>query len=249
MRWIACLTVLGALISPLAGCGKSEPATEPQAAAPKAPPVPPEVVVRDFLESVRTGDHTRAESMLTELARQKTKEMDLMVAPPGSSTAKFEVGEVEIVENQVAHVESYWTDIGDDGKPQTNMFVWALRLDDSGWHIGGVATKLFDDAPILLLNFEDLEDMMRKTQLAEQEMLRRTNGGNAPAAMPTGTGAAMAGPTGPTSQSGQTFPQSQPALLPPGAASPVAPGTLPPGVEGATPASFQAQQPGTTTRQ
>lgn len=252
MRWIATLAVLVSLTTAFVGCGKSDtPPADQQAAAPKAPPAPPEVVVRNFLEAVRTGDHTRAESMLTELARQKTKEMDLMVAPPGSSTAKFEVGEVEVIENQVAHVESFWTDIGEDGKPQTNMFVWALRLDDGGWHIGGVATKLFDDAPVLLLNFEDPEDMMRKTQLAEQEMQRRTTGGAVPGAQATATGNFAAGAgVNPAAQNILPSGQNQPALLPPGTANPVAPVQLPPGTPGgAQPASFQAQQPGATTRQ
>lgn len=253
MRWIAkcCALTLAATLT--SGCSKSEPApAENQAAAPPAAPaVPPEVVVREFLHSVQIGDHQKAESLLTDLAQQKTKEMDLMVAPPGSATAKFEVGEVEFEENgQIAKVESYWTDIGEDGKPMTNMFVWFMRLDAPGWRIGGVATKLFDDADPLLLDFEDPEDMMRKTQLAEQEMQRRAGG--APAATPSGTSATItAGATMPApTNSPASGLQTPPGLLPPGAANPVDTGQLPPGAFTApgTTSPLQAQQPNPTQR-
>jgi hypothetical protein len=183
MRRIAVFAAIVWGLAALEGCGGSDTAPSDAQALnqPKAPPAPPEVVTREFLEAVRTGDHLKADSLLTDLAREKTKQVDLVLAPTASQTAKYEVGEVEIMEGQVAHVESFWTDIGDDGKPKTIPFVWALRLDTNGWRIGGVASKLFDDAPLLLLNFEDPEDMLHKQAALEAEMTRRANGG-APAA-------------------------------------------------------------------
>lgn len=170
MRWIA-LTLLAGFVLSASGCSKSNDAV---VEAPKQVP-PPEAAVQEFLEAIRVGDHKKAESMMTDLAREKTAKADLMVAPPGSPTAKFEIAGVQVVENQVAHVGSIWTDVGEDGKPQQNEFVWALRLEPAGWRVAGVAVELFPNQPPLLLDFEDPEDMMRKQQMAEAEMQRQMN--------------------------------------------------------------------------
>jgi len=220
MQRIALLTMTGLLLA-TAGCSKS--AEEPVAAAPAAaPPVaPPDAAVREFLDAIRVGDHKRAEGMLTDTARQKTSEMDLLVAPPGSATAKFEIAEMEVIEDQVAHVASVWTDIGDDGKPQTNEFVWALRRQPQGWRVAGVAVQLFPNQPPLLLDFEDPADMLRKQQMAEAEAQRQMNaasqaGGVAGAATGQGTGGVVpTGGTMPSGASGPTMPVTggEPALL------------------------------------
>ncbi len=66
-----------------------------------------------------------------------------------------------------------WTDIDDEGEPHADEIIWALRHEPEGWRIAGMATKIFEDQPPLLLNFEDPEDMQRKQRLAEEEMERR----------------------------------------------------------------------------
>lgn len=198
MRRIATTGMLAAALCVAWGCSKSEEnAGAP--AAPAAPQVPPHTVVFQFLESVRTGNDKGAESMLTDLAREKTRAMDLMVAPPGSPTAKFEVGATEVAEQgQLAYVESRWTDVGPDGKPEVNDFVWAMRLDKGQWRIGGVATQPYPDMPFLQLDFENPEDMIKQTQMAEQEYQRRLNGGQSTGTVAGGTtppGAAAPGAT------------------------------------------------------
>jgi hypothetical protein len=133
----------------------------------------PDVAVYEFLEAVRTGDKDKSSSMLTDLARERTAKMDLSVAPPGSDTASFKVGEVELVADELARVACVWTDGDDDGKPKSNEIIWILRREPQGWRIAGMATKIFDDELPLLLDFEDPEDMIRKQQLAEAEIARR----------------------------------------------------------------------------
>lgn len=156
----------------VAGCG----GTDDEAAlapAPQAKMPGPEVTVFNFLEAVRIGDDKTAAEMLTPLAREKTEELDMVVAPPGSDTASFEVGEVEMVAEDGAHVASVWRDIDEDGETQADEIVWMLRREFDGWRIAGMATKLFEDELPLLLNFEDPEDMIRKQQMLEEEMVRR----------------------------------------------------------------------------
>lgn len=138
--------------------------------------VGPAEAVAVFLEAVKNGEDDKANSMLTKLALEETAKMNMVVAPPGSESATFEVGEVELLsegDEQGAHVASKWTDLGDDGQPHTDDIVWMLRKEPEGWRIAGMATTVFENEPPLLLNFEDPQDMQRKQQLAEEEMQRR----------------------------------------------------------------------------
>lgn len=162
----------------VAGCGSSEsPAPQAaatrDAAATKPDGLKPSQAVAKFLEAVRVGDDKTVAQFLTPTARQKTAERELVVAPPGSDTASFQVGEAEQVAADAAHVASSWTDLDENGQPHTDQIVWILRQEPEGWRIAGMGTKLFEDQPPLFLNFEDPDDMLRKQRLAEQEMMRR----------------------------------------------------------------------------
>ena len=159
----------------LAGCGSDAPSTSEGApAAADANKPGPDVAVFEFLKAVQTGDDKKAADMLTQKAREKTAEMEMVVAPPGSDTASFEVGQVEMLEDRGAYVSSTWTDVGEDGQPHSDQIVWLVRNEPEGWRIAGMVTKLFDSK--LVLNFEDPQDMMRKQEQAQQEMMRRAQG-------------------------------------------------------------------------
>lgn len=231
MRFVLSATLV-AFAALTFGCSKSEEATT--AAAPAGPP---DGTIREFLEAIRVGDDKKAESLLTDLARQKTAQMDLMVAPPGSPTAAFQIREHEITEQgQVAHVSTIWTDTGDDGKPQSNEFVWALRMEPQGWRVAGVAVALFPGQPALLLDFEDPADMLRKQQMAEQQMQQQMN--------PQQVGPQNVQAGGPMTAQGAAPGQVQPA----GATGPAptnnsAPGMLPGAVPG-QPAPVGISAPG-----
>jgi hypothetical protein len=142
---------------------------------PAPPATTPAEAVTNFLEAVRRGDDGQAEALLSEVARAKTREMDLAVAPPGSSTAKFNIGATEFPYEgaESAHVASTWSDVDGGGYERTDEIVWILRKEAQGWRIAGMATKLFEDQPPLILNFEDPQDMIRKQQAADEEIRRR----------------------------------------------------------------------------
>ncbi|MGD9647725.1 MAG: hypothetical protein AB7U73_18580 [Pirellulales bacterium] len=176
----AMYTVLFAFLLGLAGCGQSSPpaaggntkgsahAGDQSISAQHAAQA-----VRDFLEAVRTGSDEKATGMLTPLARQKTAETSRAVAPPASDTAKYVVGEVEMLGPDAAHVASNWTDLDEQGEPVTEVLLWIVHKCDEGWRIAGMAAKPFPDQDPLVLNFEDPEDMERKQRLAAQEYQRR----------------------------------------------------------------------------
>jgi hypothetical protein len=149
-----------------AGCG-SESASDPATAS--APSDPVARVVYEFLEAVRIGDTETASARLTPLALQRTNELDLNISPPGSPTARFKVGTVEMVDAEKAVVECIWTDEDADGKSRDEMITWALKLNAGQWRISGMAADMGPDQPPVVMDFEN------PSQLAS-----RYSGGPAP---------------------------------------------------------------------
>lgn len=168
------LVILLALSTPF-GCGKA-PAPEGKSQSDSATSSraalvadTPRKAVSLFLQAVKEGDDDRAGQMLTELARRKTREVDMVVAPPGSDTATFQIGEVEQLDKATARVASTWTDLGENGEPRTDHIVWTLRHDASQWRIAGMAAKVFGNDTPIELNFEDPEGLLRQRHVVEQE--------------------------------------------------------------------------------
>ena len=169
----------------LAGCNQSsEPAATHQAtghAAQASVGGTPDQAVYDFLEAVRTGNHEKAGEMLSPLARQKTVEMHLEVAPPGSPTAKFTVGKVKYKpdDNDGAYVSCTWSDVDDEGHARSDEIVWGVRHEPEGWRIVGMVLQILPNEDALVLNFEDPEDMIRKQQLLHDREAGKTDQPNA----------------------------------------------------------------------
>lgn len=175
----------------LTGCGSQTPAEAPVVPQARADSEAPDQAVFKFLEAVRTGDEQTADSMLTPLARQKTQEMEMVVAPPGSDTASFEVNGVEMISADGAHVSCVWSDVDEAGERSSDTIIWMVRREFDGWRIAGMATKIFADQPPLFLNFEDPADMIRKQQMLQAEIERRSQPAELQASQPeTATDAA-----------------------------------------------------------
>jgi len=153
------------------------------AGPPAAGTEPARATVVAFLDAIKAGDEDKALGFLTKLARARTTQRGISVAPPVSDTARYTVTECEMAESRdVVQVATAWTDVDEAGKPTTDTLVWALRLDADGWRIAGMAMQVFPDAPPLLLDFEDPDDMLRKQQEVMAELERRAKAeANAPA--------------------------------------------------------------------
>jgi hypothetical protein len=163
------LSVTG-LLFVLAGCNQSsEPTATHQAghAGQASAGGTPDQAVYDFLEAVRTGNDQKAGEMLSPLARQKTAEKQMVVAPPGSPTAKFTVGKVKYKpdDNDGAYVSCTWSDVDDQGNARSDEIVWGVRQEPEGWRIVGMVLQVLPNEEPLVLNFEDPDDMIRKQQL------------------------------------------------------------------------------------
>ncbi|HWB00727.1 MAG TPA: hypothetical protein VG713_19675 [Pirellulales bacterium] len=174
------LFVFSTAVLVIAGCGGGGSPAESTASTKPKEGATPQAALITFLEAVRIGDDKKASELLTDIAREKTTEMNMLISPPGSKTASYEVGEVEVVPGG-AHVAASWSDLDEQGAKHTDTIVWILREEPQGWRIAGMATKLFNDLPPLVLNFEDPQDMLRKQALAEQEMQRRMSAATDPA--------------------------------------------------------------------
>ena len=168
--WAACLLTGSALaFLAVSGCsGTAGSATAAGADQAKA-------TVATFLEAIKRGDDAGARAMLTKVARAKTEELGISVAPPVASTATYSIRESEAIAGaeDLVHVGTTWTDTDTDGFTSTENIVWAVRLDPEGWRVAGMATKIFEDLPPLLLNFEDPEDMIAKQEMVALELQRR----------------------------------------------------------------------------
>lgn len=171
------LLAKGLLAILLTGCGgtATEQTADKSAARPSAKQDQPgpDRVVYEFLEAVRVGDDDAAGALLSTLARKRTSEYGMVVAPPGSDTASFKVGKVSLTANDRARVQSTWTDINAEGSPHTDQIEWLLKREKSGWRIWGLITRVYPDLDPIELNFEQPEEMERKQAEAERELARR----------------------------------------------------------------------------
>lgn len=163
--WKAAVSCLAIMV--LAGCSSSSAGT--------AGTEPAKAAVVKFLDAMKRGDDAAARDMLTRVAKAKTEEMGISVAPPVADTATYTVRECEMVSdtNDLAHVATTWSDVDETGGRTTENIVWAVRLDPEGWRVVGMAMRIFEDMPPLLLNFEDPQDMIAKQEMVAEELTRR----------------------------------------------------------------------------
>jgi hypothetical protein len=160
----------------LVGCSQSE--TSPSGgndAASVQQPSGPQATVAQYLEAVRTGDAATVNQLLTSRARQKTTDLNVAVAPPGSDTAQYDVGQTRFLSEakDAAHVESRWTDLNDNGQAQTFDVTWILRQEPAGWRVAGMMGRFIEDQPLIVFNFENPTEVLRKQGDAQQKMARR----------------------------------------------------------------------------
>ncbi len=167
--WIVPLALLAITLT--TGCGDSgagsPTAVATTALAPQSPmPVDPAAqVVYQFLDAVRRGNGDGAASQcLTPLALERITERNMNISPPGSATARFQIGAVEKLDEDKAVVDSIWTDLDADGKPYQEPISCALRLADGQWRIFGMREDMGPNQPPMIMNFETLEALRRASR-------------------------------------------------------------------------------------
>ncbi|MDX1925177.1 MAG: hypothetical protein SFV81_01585, partial [Pirellulaceae bacterium] len=129
MKQLFCPALL-LTISIFAGCSGSksdqtvQSGTQSESNVPATKPVvvdgvgtEPAQAVAVFLDSLRRGDETAANSMLTSIARDQVLKTNFQIKPPGTPDGKYQIGRVGFPypEKTVALVECQWSEPGTAG--------------------------------------------------------------------------------------------------------------------------------------
>ena len=134
----------------------------------------PEQVVEYFLAALQQGSDEQVTGLLTAKARTETAKHDLVVRSPGSPTAKFSVGALELVSGG-AYVNSQWSETSRDGFSHSFEIIWVLRKQANGWRIAGMATRVAENEQPTYLNFENPQEMIRKWNAADKRLTNKEN--------------------------------------------------------------------------
>ncbi len=136
----------------------------------------PAAAVTVFLDALRRGDDQKILEMYTVRAREEAARLNEHFAPRGSDTAEFQVGEVEYLGDDGARVACRWTDLDQNGQPHTMQFQWTMRREPRGWRVAGMIATPFPGEDPVLLDFENLDETIRKVNLLADEIRRREEG-------------------------------------------------------------------------
>ena len=134
----------------------------------------PEQVVEHFLAALQQGSDEEVTGLLTAKARTETAKHDLVVRSPGSPTATFSVGALELVSGG-AYVNSQWSETSRDGFAHSFEIIWVLRKQANGWRIAGMATRVAENEQPTYLNFENPQEMIRKWNAADKRLTNKEN--------------------------------------------------------------------------
>ena len=111
---------------------------------------PPTDIVSQFLDEIRRGgEDSRANALLTARAQSELKRIGQTIQPIGSPNASFEVTRFELhpEDATAAMVHSVWSEPNaEGGNIASSQVVWALRQEQSGWRISGLAITIDPDA-------------------------------------------------------------------------------------------------------
>jgi hypothetical protein len=131
----------------------------------------PKQTVAVFLDSLRRGDETTANSMLTTKARLELEKTAWVMQPLGTPDGQYSIGRVEFPypDQALALVECRWIEPANSNEPELIMdVVCETYLEPEGWRIAGLAVTVADEQEPLVIDFED--------GIRLQQMLDMANG-------------------------------------------------------------------------
>jgi len=168
MRRVWLLAGIGLVSWIAAGCGSSTPdnsqaggtTEQVESGAPKVQSDgrTPQEVVQILMESMVAHDEAKLGTMLTKKARDAGT---LKAETPKG--VRFKVGDVEMVEQQNAHVAAAWFYPNPDGSEYRVMTMWTLRKEPEGFRVYGnimiVPELAKHDGGKVMFDFEDSEQV------------------------------------------------------------------------------------------
>lgn len=135
----------------------------PAAKLPVTPSSPPEEVVTEFLNALKSGNDGVTAGLLTTKAREETAKFQLAVQPPGTPSAIYQVsaGEVSSDDPTMAQVACLWTEKDEAGVEHSDEVVWVLHQETEGWRVCGMAAQMPGRNDPVFFDFEDPAEMIR----------------------------------------------------------------------------------------
>jgi hypothetical protein len=140
----------------------------------------PQQTVAVFLDSLRRGDETTANSMLTMLARAEVQKTEYAIQPLGTPEGEFKIGRLGFPyqDQTVALVESQWREPATKTDPELTMdIVCEVHQEGTAWRIAGMAVTVAGESEPLVIDFEDGQRL--------QQQLRFANGQSTQPVQPT----------------------------------------------------------------
>ncbi len=151
----------------------------------------PAQAVAVFLDSLRRGDESAANGVLTNLAREQVQKTNFQIQPPGNPDGKYEIGRVvyPYAEKTSALVECQWIEPGVAGQqPEVIEIVCEASQEAEGWRISGLIFKIAGTEDTLTLDFENASSLQATLEGATATPAQPTQTaqavGNAPLSLP-----------------------------------------------------------------
>ncbi len=176
-----CLTIAALSLPFAVGCGGNSTTTADNTAAPTgaaastsnqataataAQPIvvdgagtEPAQAVAIFLDSLRRGDETAANAVLTAKSREEIAKTNRVLQPLGTPEGQFKIGRLSFPysdSTDVALVECIWTEPAQAGEPEVSIdIVCEVHKESEGWRISGMVVSLTGTEESVVLDFED----------------------------------------------------------------------------------------------
>ncbi|MDR2755519.1 MAG: hypothetical protein LBC20_07405 [Planctomycetaceae bacterium] len=131
-------------------------------------------IVSRFMTAILHGESRTIRTLLTPLARQKSKELGISFTPQTSHTASFTIDQIIPHGENCVYVHTTLTDSNEKGEKETAEIVWIVDKNEEGWRISGAAAELFDGQDKTLLNFEDPEAAQNAIYTAEIQSVTKS---------------------------------------------------------------------------
>ncbi len=161
-----------AAVTPAGGeiaAAPGENAVDP-AAIQSNPASTPDQVVKAFLVALSQDDVQTAEKLLTTKAATETRKGGLNLKKPGSPSARFRFGDVQLTTADEAQVVSLWTDKTGTGAEDTFEIVWVLKNKTDGWRVQGMQTSIAANQKPIFLDFEKPAEMEQQWRRADEQL-------------------------------------------------------------------------------
>ena len=133
-----------------------------------------------FIRALQMQKEKVVLAMLTEKALTERLKRAIPLGPDFLQNADVDLGNVQYLKDEEtqqdvgAHVGTTWMIPNPETKETyEENIAWVFRKEDNTWRVAGMIAVLDPKYPPILVNFEDVEETLRKYQSIEEEIAKR----------------------------------------------------------------------------